>query len=353
MENMTLKRSFVFVAVFLSQNWIFCKEVTYTSYHYTASFTPHEMFQDLFPLTQSNFTEKVLHSPDPWVVVVHDGSLEKVWKTMAAGVRGIIWVGMIDKRTEQSLLQEIDFTESENSVARVYPYGAKSTKERKWKSASSPNEARALAVNSLPDRTYRIKDGNLRDFLIESFMSKPSKFPVLIVTDEQEALTLHKALAVRYEKYFIFGRIVKPGPDELQKLGLTKIYFEPPAIFVLLAQRDNKIVSDNFQFSTVQYDKLKMGEMNYTNIIQFLFAVNGQYRYLLPGTSLSDQKTEAEMEDILQIEGQRFQITFSDVRSASNGSKKAMPTKEQKSDDMKFEFKKEIHYGDSSIKDEL
>ena len=49
----------------------------------------------------------------------------------------------------------------------------------------------------------------------------------------------------------------------------------------------------------------------------FLFAINSEFRYRLPGENLSNQKTEAEMEDVVEIEAQRFEVqSQSDNKSA-------------------------------------
>ena len=75
------------------------------------AFDPEEKFQDMFPLTRENFTEKVLLNKDPWIVIFHDGSMERVWKTMATHLRGLCWIGMIDTRDSQTLLKEIVSTD--------------------------------------------------------------------------------------------------------------------------------------------------------------------------------------------------------------------------------------------------
>ena len=71
------------------------------------AFDPEEKFQDMFPLTRENFTKKVLLNKDPWIVIFHDGSIERAWKTMATHLRGLCWIGMIDTRNSESLLKEI------------------------------------------------------------------------------------------------------------------------------------------------------------------------------------------------------------------------------------------------------
>ena len=68
---------------------------------------PEEMYRDMFPLTRDNFTEKVLRSKDPWIVIFHDGNMERAWKTMATHLRGLCWIGMVDVREEAKFLAEL------------------------------------------------------------------------------------------------------------------------------------------------------------------------------------------------------------------------------------------------------
>ena len=70
----------------------------------TPALKPEEMFQDLFPLTSENFTISVLRTKDPWIVIFHDGSVQRPWKTMAMQVRGMAWVGLVDVTQEKELL---------------------------------------------------------------------------------------------------------------------------------------------------------------------------------------------------------------------------------------------------------
>ena len=74
------------------------------------------------------------------------------------------------------------YNKNNDTWARVYPFGDKRTKEREWGRASTPNEARSVAVSSLPDKTTLLAVSGLQDFLIECFTATPSKFPVYLVT---------------------------------------------------------------------------------------------------------------------------------------------------------------------------
>lgn len=64
---------------------------------------PHGPYLDMFPLSGHNFTEKVLNSKDPWIVVFHEGVMSRNWRAMAESLRGVVWVGTIDRADEKKL----------------------------------------------------------------------------------------------------------------------------------------------------------------------------------------------------------------------------------------------------------
>ena len=101
----------------------------------------------------------------------------------------------------------------------------------------------------------------------------------------------------------------------MKAFGLEQFFIDPPALFVLVAEEGNLE-----QVNAVHFDKSKQGLFNYTNVMTFLFAINSEFRYKLPGENLSNQKTEAEMEDVVEIEVQRFEVqSQSDNKSAVKG----------------------------------
>ena len=78
------------------------------------------------------------------------------------------------------LFQEYD--KDKDSGSRVYPYGDRWKKENRWKRAKTQNEARILAVSSVPDITRKITGSDIENFLLDCFQAKPSKFPVYLIT---------------------------------------------------------------------------------------------------------------------------------------------------------------------------
>lgn len=89
----------------------------------------------------------------------------------------------------------------------------------------------------------------------------------------------------------------------MKAIGLQEYFIDPPALFVLVPDEENLE-----KVNAIHFDTAKQGQMNYTNVMTFLFAINSEFRYKLPGDNRSNQKTEAEMEDIVQIEAQRFEV---------------------------------------------
>ena len=130
---------------------------------------------------------------------------------------------------------------------------------------------------------------------------------------------LFRAVALRFQKYFNFGLITNPSLDDLKVLGLQNIYFDFPSLIVM-------VTTDpiNPQLNAIIYNTEEMGEMNYPNLVRFLFYVNNEYRYLLPGENQSNEEEVATMSDILKIEEERFQFVDenSKTHSKSKGSGK-------------------------------
>lgn len=158
------------------------------------------------------------------------------------------------------------------------------------------------------------------------------------ISDEDETPPVFKAIAKRFEKYFLFGRVVKPTSDDLRKLGLGDMYVNPPELFIIVTQNGKPE-----KVNAIKYDTNKFGNMNYTAIMQFLFAINGQFRYDLPGNNMAEQQQEAEMDDIIKIEEKRFEI----LRGKEH--KTSLPEK-MKDDANGIDFKITKHVG---MKDEL
>ena len=121
-----------------------------------------------------------------------------------------------------------------------------------------------------------------------------------LLSEENGASVLWRALANRFEKYFSFARLYKPSCEDLKVFGLEQFFIDPPALFVLVADEGNLE-----KVNAIHFDKSKQGRFKYTNV---LFAINFDFRYKLPGENLSNQKTEVEMEAVVEIEAQRFEV---------------------------------------------
>ncbi|XP_041358498.1 uncharacterized protein LOC121375237 [Gigantopelta aegis] len=309
--------SVLFELLFLTLALHISEQAVSYSHEQTQAFSKEEMYQDIFPLSATNFSVKLLKSADPWIVIFHKGMLDRSWKSMAVSLRGVVWVAMIDTNMETKLLTKMKY-EVNASEARVYPYGSREVKTKNWKPVSNPNEARLLATRSLPDTTLKVKGADVRDFVTESIMSKPTKFPAIIITEDEETSPVFKALAVRFHKYFHFGRMVRPNTGDLRQIGLDKLFLDMPALLIMVTKSDSK--TSQPEFNAISFNKKSMGEMNYPNIMAFLFMVNRQFRHELPLENGSNDKSIVEMADILKIENQRFDIGREMVKKATRES---------------------------------
>ena len=68
--------------------------------------TAYERYKDLFQLTGSNYSKKVFGKTESWVVIFHEnGSFATGWKSMAASLRGIVWVGVVNIEEEKDIFK--------------------------------------------------------------------------------------------------------------------------------------------------------------------------------------------------------------------------------------------------------
>ncbi|XP_078574279.1 uncharacterized protein LOC144860764 [Branchiostoma floridae x Branchiostoma japonicum] len=266
----------------------------------------HERYQDIFPLTQSNFTTEVLESEEAWIVIFHTGTLTLEWKKMAVALRGVVWVGMIDRREEKDLLQTMEYDMVKMPAARVYQSGDTGS-DKPWTDVDSPLDARLQACGSIPDTLAGVDDAGLQDFIYQSYASTPTRFPAVLITDEHPSCML-KAMANRYYAFFNFRTMINPSDKDLAIFGQPLKDFDLPTIAVLVSKK--KEMTDSMTFEAVLYDEDRMGDVDYMNVVKFLFAVNKQYRHTLPGENMAGKRGIVEMRDLLEVEKKRFQVNF-------------------------------------------
>ena len=87
----------------------------------SAAVAPNERFQDMFILTEKNVTEKLMKRKDAWIVVFHGGVVDLHWKTMASTLRGVVWVGLVDK-TDFRLMTHLVGVPIGHLSNQEYPY---------------------------------------------------------------------------------------------------------------------------------------------------------------------------------------------------------------------------------------
>ncbi|ESP05370.1 hypothetical protein LOTGIDRAFT_227992 [Lottia gigantea] len=268
-------------------------------------FEKHESFKDIFPLTQKNFTQKVLKSEDAWVVLFHSGTIKRGWKTMAVGVRGVISFGMVDINEQPELIGKLEYNIKDGKEARVYPYGSRSSKEQYMIETSNPNEAKTTALKSIPNYILDVKNMGIEDFIVDCLMSTPSRFPVIIFTEIKEIDPIYKVMAMKLETFFNFGHMINPSTSDLKQLGLEDVYIDIPTVMVLTTESDN---IEDPQYNAIQYMKSAHGDLSYPNLLKFLVQINKRFRPKLPGVNFSDKKEYVEMSEVLDIESEKFEI---------------------------------------------
>ena len=60
----------------------------------------------------------------------------------------------------------------------MYPWGSSRLK-KKWKDVQSAEEAKTVAIESLPDPSLKFVPDELHDFLFASYATVPSRLPVV------------------------------------------------------------------------------------------------------------------------------------------------------------------------------
>ena len=82
-----------------------------------------------------------------------------------------------------AVLQNLHYGNLPPAVVFPYDYfGNPKTKLEKFIKVQTPLEARKRAVASLPDNIIKLNKDSVQDFLIESYVGHPSKFPLVFFT---------------------------------------------------------------------------------------------------------------------------------------------------------------------------
>lgn len=126
-------------------------------------------------------------------------------------------------------------------------------------------------------------------------------------TGESQVPPLIKALAIHFDEYFHFGVMSNPSSDDLKALGLTSHYLDLP-VFLVLINTEMTVAQKTPGTSAAVFDTNAMGEMNYPNMLKFLFATNNMYRHLLLGDNQANKESVATMKDVLVRQEERFDI---------------------------------------------
>ena len=93
-------------------------------------------------------------------------------------------------------LQNVTSIGTPNAV--VFPYGSAEWKQNKAEAVTTPMEAKAKAVATLPDLTQKLSASTLNDFLMTCYMPSPSKFPAILLTSKNIHLQCWKLVTIQW-----------------------------------------------------------------------------------------------------------------------------------------------------------
>ena len=69
--------------------------------------SPEEQYRDFLVITSENFEGKVLKETEPWIVLFHEGEILRNWITLAASIRGLCWLGMVNIKENKDILNTL------------------------------------------------------------------------------------------------------------------------------------------------------------------------------------------------------------------------------------------------------
>ncbi len=75
----------------------------------------------------------------------------------------------------------------------------------------------------------------------------------------------------------------------------------------------------------------RQGELNYPNLVKFLYSINIQYRHTLPGNNMAEDQDVLTMDDVMEVEGQRFDVRYmEDLRNIKGSEIVSMKDEKQR-----------------------
>lgn len=102
------------------------------------------------------------------------------------------------------------------------------------------------------------------------------------------------------------------------------------------------------------YNSQTLGKLTYIHLLQFLVAVNRDYRYTLMGNNMDNNQTIVEMEDVIKEEAKRFRIIRGEEMKKLMEEKENEKREKRKKDRRKKEKQESVEIpSDPYIKQEL
>eukprot|EP00794_Sanderia_malayensis_P008113 gene8113-8982_t len=248
-------------------------------------------------LNRNNFEETVLHVNDPWIIGIRPRISEEEIDNVYEQVKDRINLGSIEEKEYINYLQDIDAPARAvifNKI-RVFPFGAKLHKLRKWENAESCTQAIRKALQSIPDVTIQLpnivdqKNELLKNFIQTAYSNLPPKFPIVLFTDQKATPMYYKQISLKFASLFHFGVIRHPPPSTLAVYAITKL----PRLVVLLTE----VLKDGTpRIKPIHYEDNLHGALDYPRVLRFLYIVHMKYFKELPGNTHATAHDIDEME---------------------------------------------------------
>nr|CAB3261905.1 uncharacterized protein LOC100177570 [Phallusia mammillata] len=287
-----------------------------------------EKYPTTVELDKDNFEQLLLRNDDAWIILFHKGTISKKWISHAKYLKGAVWHGTVDVRTNNELastwVPNFLTDESESTTSVVFPFGKKekvkvllsktahqfdSTKKAQQNIVSTSS----IVFPELDFSNQRIKF--FHDWVISTYYKPPrSRFPVLCLTDEENPPPVLHTLQLYFKEHFSFGTVYKKDVASLR----TRFRDIPepgmyPHFLILLGREPSKkeyeagktgLFFDVFPFIEKKYGN----PSDFTAIVKFLFTANEDYRKDLPGRRPDESPEMSKMESVRKALRRRVQM---------------------------------------------
>ncbi|EGD72794.1 hypothetical protein PTSG_12188 [Salpingoeca rosetta] len=249
----------------------------------------------------------------PFVLAFHDGEDnldEDIISEYAQQLDGLGRFATVDVSNPKyaDFLKTLDVSTADHPSFRVYGFSAPKTD---FLDTENFEEVVPYVRDSLPDDLITtVPDPSVfQQMLVEDLQQK--KLPVFILTNKDGVPDMVTKLGIWLGRTFGFHMFIKPDPNTMQSLGLTKL----PTIVVMAP---TKAEGDSLAFAPQPYDRTRFGGLKFLNVVHYLLSIqnalarDGVLEEVFaafgadkqaeePFTSSSSSSNDVEREDVFEV----------------------------------------------------